>query len=85
MGGTKEELKERMSAAEFEEWRVFYAIRPFGPWHDDYRIATLNHSVASMVTGKPLHIKDFRCIQPLPKIQSDAEIAAAARAAMRNI
>lgn len=63
-----------MTAREFDEWRIFYSIRPFGPWHEDYRIAALNMSVRAMIGDKRLRIRDFMCIQPKVRSQTQQEI-----------
>lgn len=74
-----------MSSAEFEDWKVFYAIRPFGPWHDDYRIAMLNWSVSRMYGGSDAKVRDFMCVTPAPPPPpTNEQLAARAKAESIN-
>lgn len=40
-GVTVGELQRRMSASEFEEWKIFYQLEPFGELRADLRAGTI--------------------------------------------
>lgn len=48
LGGTVEELQQRMSSAEFTLWRAYYAEYPFGYDIDNYRMGTIASAVVNV-------------------------------------
>lgn len=59
---TVSEMTHRMSAAEFEEWRAYDRIEPFGPERGDLRAGIVAATVANVNRGKgqkPFSPTDF--------------------------
>lgn len=50
-----------MTARQFIEWQVFYALDPFGELRADYRAASIVQMIANVNRGKgaPYKLKDF--------------------------
>lgn len=41
-----------MTARQYEEWRAFYQIEPFGPWRDSVNAAVVAQQVHNVLGGK---------------------------------
>lgn len=46
------ELQSRMTSAEFQEWRAYYQIEPFGDLRADFRSGILCSIVSNLMLGK---------------------------------
>jgi len=47
-GCTVQELQNRMTASEFQDWKAFYLLEPFGSLRDDHRAGTIAAVVANV-------------------------------------
>lgn len=54
---TVSELHARMSGAEFDEWRLYAQLEPFGEWRADYRAALVASTVFNMNRGSDVQAR----------------------------
>ena len=46
-------MQERITGAEFEEWKQFYSVRPFGDEWDDMRFGNMTAELKASFGGVP--------------------------------
>jgi hypothetical protein len=66
------ELMTRMSGPEFDEWRAFYALEPFGDWRADHRAGVIAATVFNMNKAEktdPLSPRDFMPLIERPEVK----------------
>ncbi|WP_020469411.1 phage tail assembly protein T [Zavarzinella formosa] len=63
MGRSVEELQQYLSSTEWVGWQAFYACEPFGPIHDDERMAELTATLWR-VNGVKTKTQDFTRSEP---------------------
>jgi hypothetical protein len=94
LGQTVRELEETLSYAEFNEWKVFFALEPWGAETDDARTALVARTIANGLRGpntEPFSIADFmprRGAPPAPVEEpplTDDELCAWADAAIYGL
>lgn len=56
---TVQRLEHEMTASEFEEWKAFYIVNPFGSEREDLRFGLLGLRLAQALGVKNPKLKDF--------------------------
>lgn len=65
LGKSVAELEAHMSAAEFDEWRAFYRLEPFGEWRADHRAGLIAATMFNMNRGKDTEARSVLDFMPL--------------------
>lgn len=70
----KAELKRRMSFREYQEWRAYFRLEPFGEVREDLRNARLCYEVAApwrKKGGPPARLTDYLLGYERPKLSPE--------------
>ena len=63
LGATVAELQQRMSSAEFTEWKAYQMLEPFGEWRADVRAALVSSVIANCLgqkaDGGSFEVRDY--------------------------
>lgn len=74
-----------MSARQWEEWKLFYRLDPWGEWRADRRMAMLAAISAAKGGKKKVDINDFMLFDPEADRRKELKAIEDARVARENL